>query len=130
MPDRKDSLSILTSAVRRGSLRRGSLAQFNGALQASGSQIMMSNEDLMASAIDLNQNKINKELHDIHYYIGAKVAKAAGSKRHKSAECTRRNSVFTENLQLRSIPNALPPSEQEGVNIFRSKCERIKDLVA
>ena len=131
MPDRKDSLSMLTSAARRGSLKRGSLANFQGTLRASGSQIMMSNHDLMASAISLNQNKIDKELHDMHFYMGSKVAKAAGSKRHKSAECTRRNSVFTEDIQLRtSDPNALSAAEQQTVNMFRSKCEKIIYMVA
>ncbi|XP_022095509.1 testis-specific serine/threonine-protein kinase 1-like [Acanthaster planci] len=129
MPDRKDSLSMLTSTARKG-IRRGSLAPYQGALRATGSQIMMSNEDLMASAINLNQTKVNKEIHDMHYYTGAKVARAAGAKRHKSAECTRRNSVFTDALKLRSQPNALDPAEQALVNLFRSKCEKIKDMVA
>ncbi|XP_038064163.1 CBL-interacting protein kinase 11-like [Patiria miniata] len=129
MPDRKDSLSMLTSTARKG-IQHGALAPYHGVLRATGSQILMSNEDLMASAINLNQGKVDKELHDMHYYTGAKVARAAGAKRHKSAECTRRNSVFTDTLKLRSQPNALDPAEQAIVNMFRSKCEKIKYMVA
>ena len=127
---RKSSLMLLThphhAPIKHGgTLKRGSLIIQKGSITASGSQIMMGNEELMRSATRLRQDKIDKELHDMHFYISAKVAALSGSKKHHSVEAVRRNSLFTETLKLRRIPNALDPEEQAMANYFRSKLEHI-----
>ena len=75
----------------------------------------------MRSATRLHQDKTDKDIHDMHFYISAKVALQAGSKRHLSFEALRRNQVFTETLNLRRIPNALGPEEQAMVDYLRAK---------
>ncbi len=125
---RKSSLMLLThphhAPVKHGgTLRRGSLIFHKGSITSSGSQIMMASEDIMRSATRLRQDKVDKDLHDMHFYISAKVASNAGCRKHRSALTVRRNAIVTETLALRGIPNALDPQEQMLANAFRSKLE-------
>ncbi|XP_070580618.1 testis-specific serine/threonine-protein kinase 5-like [Ptychodera flava] len=101
-----------TPSERRASLRRGSLA-------LGSSQIHMPTTALMASVTRMREDQVDKDLHALHYSTGAKVAAAAGNGRKKSAECTRRNSVFTETMKLKGTD--MDPEELERIAKLKSK---------
>ncbi|XP_071492317.1 uncharacterized protein [Diadema antillarum] len=130
-PSRKESLlKMTTQSALAPSLRRGSIALHGGKLHSGGSMVNLSSADLTSLTNRLEEKKREHELHDLHHTVGSKLAHKAGVRRHSRAETVRRNSVFTEDMKMRGLPNALDPADQEMVNSFRSKCEQMKHLVA
>nr|XP_054763828.1 uncharacterized protein LOC129270475 [Lytechinus pictus] len=128
---RKNSLLMQTAnSTRLSNLRRGSIALHSGKLQPGGSTINLSSVDLTSYNIRAQEKDREHELHDLQYSTGSKIAHLAGAKHHREAETTRRNSIFTEDMKARQMPNAMKPEEQEIVNSFRSQCEHMKHLTA